>query len=264
VTIAEGEEVPSPRGVKPSISLHAPCYLKSYHSVAKKYRPTGVWYYVKKQTLTEMVRIQHQHEEPRDLRNGLRDNTTIVNFLVDNIFPLFGEVNSVSYDWYQMQHDAGMVLVLPDPAGYETVEDAHWVHRPVFQQLSKHFYLKYFLAYTSTQYDADKEWIRQEFGVTTFPAVVVQGKHSGTRFVRTGDMSFETLFQFVQDVDDGCLGWRHPRFTFAGLKAMSERDAPKCLAEQEMEFSEKSSDFNQSSKSTGDWGRQNVNSEGED
>ena len=48
---------------KPSISLHGPCFLKSFQKVSKKYRPTGNWYWQKSLPGSgERLSIQHQHE----------------------------------------------------------------------------------------------------------------------------------------------------------------------------------------------------------
>eukprot|EP00930_Biecheleria_cincta_P094334 TRINITY_DN8534_c0_g1_i1.p1 TRINITY_DN8534_c0_g1~~TRINITY_DN8534_c0_g1_i1.p1 ORF type:complete len:885 (-),score=209.47 TRINITY_DN8534_c0_g1_i1:81-2735(-) len=215
IVLEAGSDLPEPKDVKPAIALHAKCFLNIFQGVAKKYRPTGTWYWVK-DVKRPRVEIRHAHEEPKKLSNP-RDNTTIVNFLTDNIFPMFGQLNQITYEWYSMQHDAGLVMLLSDPAQHSSLEEAqaHW--RPTFQALHETFLLKYFMTFAPTFDQQDRDWLRQEFGVRSFPALVVQA----------------SLQQFIQDVDEGCLGWKPPRLTFAGLRPISEREAPRCMWPEE-------------------------------
>ena len=108
--VVMGPEYKLPKKIvetKPSISLHAPCFLKSFQKVSKKYRPTGNWHWYKTgQASGEQLSIQHSHEPPIFSARA-RDDSAVVTFLTDNIFPKFGELNDMSYEWYVLQQDAG-------------------------------------------------------------------------------------------------------------------------------------------------------------
>eukprot|EP00439_Symbiodinium_sp_Y106_P029611 s3346_g3.t1 len=233
--VVMGPEYKLPKKIvetKPSISLHAPCFLKSFQKVSKKYRPTGNWHWYKTgQASGEQLSIQHSHEPPIFSARA-RDDSAVVTFLTDNIFPKFGELNDMSYEWYVLQQDAGFVAMLPDPAAHESLQEAqrHW--RPLFQKLAHTFYPRYFMAYASTFDEKSLEWIRKDFGVTSFPAVVVYTGHPQDQLqivqqdVR--EMTYDNLAQFIQDVEDGCMTWLHPILTFYDLKPITEKEMPTC------------------------------------
>ncbi|CAE7337443.1 unnamed protein product [Symbiodinium pilosum] len=217
---------------KPSIALHAPCFLKSFQKVSRKYRPTGNWYWQKTDADSgERLSIQHQHE-PAISSTRIRDDSAVVTFLTDHIFPKFGELNELSYDWYVLQQDAGFVVLLPDPAAHQSVFEAqsHW--RPLFQKLAHTFYPKYFMAYASTFDAKSRKWIEKDFGITSFPAVVIFTGHPADQpqIVEQNalEMTYENLAQFIQDVEDGCLTWVHPLLTFNDLKPFTEKEMPTC------------------------------------
>lgn len=233
--VVMGPEYKLPKKIvetKPSISLHAPCFLKSFQKVSKKYRPTGNWHWYKTgQASGEQLSIQHSHEPPIFSARA-RDDSAVVTFLTDNIFPKFGELNDMSYEWYVLQQDAGFVAMLPDPAAHESLQEAqrHW--RPLFQKLAHTFYPRYFMAYASTFDEKSLEWIRKDFGVTSFPAVVVYTGHPQDELqivqqdVR--EMTYDNLAQLIQDVEDGCMTWLHPILTFSDLKPITEKEMPTC------------------------------------
>ncbi|CAE7192035.1 unnamed protein product [Symbiodinium natans] len=190
---------------KPSISLHAQCFLKSFQKVSKKYRPTGNWYWQKAPSADgERLSIQHQYE-PAISSARVRDDSAVVTFLTDHIFPKFGELNDLSYDWYVLQQDAGFIILLPDPAAHESLVEAqrHW--RPLFQKLAHTFYPRYFMTYASTFNAKSLEWIENDFGITSFPAVVVYTGHPEDQLQivqqTVREMTYETLAQFIQDVE---------------------------------------------------------------
>ena len=126
----------------------------------------------------------------------------------------------------------GFVAMLPDPAAHESLQEAqrHW--RPLFQKLAHTFYPRYFMAYASTFDEKSLEWIRKDFGVTSFPAVVVYTGHPQDELqivqqdVR--EMTYDNLAQLIQDVEDGCMTWLHPILTFSDLKPITEKEMPTC------------------------------------
>ena len=88
------------------------------------------------------------------------------------------------------------------------------------------------MAYASTFDEKSLEWIRKDFGVTSFPAVVVYTGHPQDQLqivqqdVR--EMTYDNLAQFIQDVEDGCMTWLHPILTFYDLKPITEKEMPTC------------------------------------
>ena len=134
--VVMGPEYKLPKKIvetKPSISLHAPCFLKSFQKVSKKYRPTGNWHWYKTgQASGEQLSIQHSHEPPIFSARA-RDDSAVVTFLTDNIFPKFGELNDMSYEWYVLQQDAGsfheVFVLLRKPLCMIACTDLRWCLR---------------------------------------------------------------------------------------------------------------------------------------
>jgi len=229
------QKVPAACGVKPTLTLYAPCLLTSFQTVSRKYKPTGAWFWVKTE-VDRKLEITHRHEQPRRMSVGLNDtNVTMVDFFTDNVFPVFGEVNEMSYEWYVIQNDAGMVLLLPDPNEHATIEQAQEAWRPLMARVAQKFKHNYFMTYADTQDPGIREWIQKDFGVTTFPALLVQKVTSPRmpRFELRKNLTFENIVQHIQDVDEGCLGWLPPRLTFDGLRPLSEKHAPRCMMPEE-------------------------------
>ena len=126
----------------------------------------------------------------------------------------------------------GFIILLPDPAAHESLVEAqrHW--RPLFQKLAHTFYPRYFMTYASTFNAKSLEWIENDFGITSFPAVVVYTGHPEDQLQivqqTVREMTYETLAQFIQDVEDGCMTWVHPLLTFNDLKPFTEKEMPTC------------------------------------
>lgn len=207
IEVGTGEDLPEPMNDKPRILLRAPCLLVSFEQVARKYKPTGSWFYIKDPSGVS-VEITHKDEAPIPMLSGLRDNTTIVDFLQDNILPHFGRMTDTTYDWYIFQ-DQGLAFVLLETP--EEVAEA----RPAMTEVAIRFKGRYMI--THVDVDDNREWLASEFGITTFPAIVVQREAvSGQRFTYRGALSAAGVAQFIHDVDDGCLGYDIRRRTFWG------------------------------------------------
>lgn len=191
------EEPLDPVHDKPRMVLRAPCLLSSFERVVRKYKPTGAWYY-KKDITGVSVEIMHLHEAPIFMTSGIRDNSTIVDFLQDNILPFFGRMTDITYDWYIPQ-EQGLVWVL------SSSDEQLAKMRPAMLEVGHRFRGKYLVTYTEPT--THKEWIESEFGVTSFPSVVVQREATGRYFVHKGVMTVDAMVQFIHDVHDGCLGY---------------------------------------------------------
>jgi len=197
-------DLPQPRGGKPRIVLRAPCLLSPFERVARKFRPSADWYYQKDDGGVSL-QIAHRGEAPVTMKSGIRDNTTIIEFLQANIMPQFGMVTSTSYEWYLFQ-DQGLVWL------FANSEEEAFRTRPVMTELAQRLRGKYLLVWVNAQ--EESEWIKSEFGLTTFPMVAVQREPAGRHFFHAGPLSVPSIAQLIHDVEDGCLGYGEHQGTF--------------------------------------------------
>ncbi|CAK9043890.1 Methyltranfer_dom domain-containing protein [Durusdinium trenchii] len=232
-------EYPEPAtGVVPRISLHAPCLWTSFAKASTKWAPSGQWYWKRTRVgELERVEIQHPNERPLSVLNITSSCNNCYNqmhrALSQNMFPLFGELTDLTYQWYQMQYGSGLVIMLPDPEAHSGLLKAQEYWRGTFEGLAHEFSPKYRMAYASTFDEDSRRWIRKEFGVTEFPAVVIQkadkpGERQDSRgHVFQGDITYQDLALQIQDANAGCFSWPHPMLTFGGMKDV--REHPKCM-----------------------------------
>eukprot|EP00913_Durusdinium_trenchii_P032439 g30371.t3 len=223
-------EYPEPAtGVVPRISLHAPCLWTSFAKASTKWAPSGQWYWKRTRVgELERVEIQHPNERPLSVLNITSSCNNCYNqmhrALSQNMFPLFGELTDLTYQWYQMQYGSGLVIMLPDPEAHSGLLKAQEYWRGTFEGLAHEFSPKYRMAYASTFDEDSRRWIRKEFGVTEFPAVVIQkadkpGERQDSRgHVFQGDITYQDLALQIQDANAGCFSWPHPMLTFGGMK----------------------------------------------
>lgn len=205
VQLQEGKVPMEPAEDKPVILLKAPCVYTAFNSAVKKYRPTGWWHY--QETTAEQgatLELIHRHE-PSIVLNvaGGAKGDTVVDFLQENILPLFGRLNNITYEWYLSQ-GVGLIWALFEG------EQARAAVRPQLLEVGKKFRNKHLATYVEVE--ENKEWLESELGITTFPAIVVQRSAGGRPHVYRGPMTSAGIGQFIADVDDGCLHyepWRH-------------------------------------------------------
>lgn len=202
---------------KPTVVLSAPCLLTSYETVVRRYKPTGSWYF-RQTTNGVSLTLKHQNEAPISMFTGIHDNSTIVDFLQENVFPLFGRMTAITYDWYMFQGQ-GLVWALLDSD--ESVAEM----QPTMTEVAKRFKNKYLVAYVEAQ--TNMEWLESEFGVTTFPAVVVQQEAGGRFFLYHGAMVSTGISQFIHDVADGCLNYQ-PWRSFDWHRTKGHEKRPMC------------------------------------
>jgi len=205
-----------PTGIKPRIVLRAPCLLKAFESVCRRYRPTGYWYYIKDPSGFSLE-ISHRNEAPiYATKQAMQSNDTVIDFLQENILPLFGPLTDVTYEWY-IFNDLGLIWVLLDLEGHGDVDAAEARYRPAMTELAVRFKARYYVGFVDTSLPQHREWVLGDIGVTSFPAVVVQRQAGLSRpFVYTGPLATPAISQFVHDVEDGCLNYEHPLLNFDG------------------------------------------------
>jgi len=227
--IAQGKLPPEAEtpGILPRISLHSSCIWDGYSKAAKKWAPSAQWYWKKiRHGDPEKLEIQHPYEKALTILNTTsseRRNEKVRGrvfvTLAHYILPLFGELNEQSYGFYQRQYGSGLVVLFPDPETHITLAkaQAHW--RSTFEGLAHMLNPKYHMVYASSFDQLSREWIRQEFGVTEFPAVAIRPPKDPfpqdrrdvgwTRpwHVFMGDITHENLLLQIKDLEAGCLTW---------------------------------------------------------
>jgi len=227
--IAQGKFPPEAEtpGILPRISLHSSCIWDGYSQAAKKWAPSAQWYWKKiRHGDPEKLEIQHPYEKALTILNTTsseRRNEKVRGrvfvTLAHYILPLFGELNEQSYGFYQQQYGSGLVVLFPDPETHITLAkaQAHW--RSTFEGLAQVLNPKYHMVYASSFDQLSREWIRQEFGVTEFPAVAIRPPTDPfpqdrrdvgwTRpwHVFMGDITHENLLLQIKDLEAGCLTW---------------------------------------------------------
>lgn len=219
--LKDADEPEEPTGIKPRIALYAPCLFKSFEKVVRKYQPSGTWYH-KTDHNGARLELKHRHEPPIFLNSDIRTNDTIATFLSSNILPMFGELTIESYDWYFSQ-ESTLVIAIQDPSIEESNVFEQAYIRPLMMQVatryprqqadpSKGFVL---LAWINAKDPSNLKWIRSEFGITQFPAIVVQ-KELGLVFKYKGEVSLTPLIQFITDVKEGCVEWRSHKEAWTG------------------------------------------------
>jgi len=197
--LRETQEPQESTDEKPRVVFYAPCLLKVYKAVAKKYRPSAVWYYVKSPVLTK-VELTHRHESPLSLP-GIQDNHTIVRFLLNNILPRFGEVTVTTYEWY-MAAGKGMIWMLPEPGQDGSMEANLQKHRPAMLEVASHFWDTYQVFWINTK--EHQMWLETWLTVTSYPAVVVQAEAADSeRFTWSREITTSNIVRFVQEIERG-------------------------------------------------------------
>lgn len=196
-TLDESSAVPSPSIGKAHVLFRGPCFLPEFAHVAQRFESRLDWHYQKDDSGI-IVQIAHRHEAPVLMSTGIRDNTTILDFLDANLVPVFGKITPERYDAHLLQ-GAGLVW-----AFVSSEEEADSM-RPIMAELAQRFRSRYQVGWVDSA--EHKDWVYSEFGVTSFPTVIVQREPVGRMFSHSGPPTTSSLRQLVYDVEDGCLGY---------------------------------------------------------
>lgn len=196
VVEAAQEPVPSPE--RPSVVLHGSSLLDQYWEAAKENRRKASWYYVKSDSGPK-ISLLHKGEDPVELTSDLDDKAAIVAFLVDHIMPLFGKLDSDTFDKY-MATSKGVVWGLFPPE--ESLEELEAKYRPMMSEVGKRVHSNFFVTWTDTE--RFKDAVENMLSVTTFPTIAVQKNVGDKRkFLYNGEMTAQAIVTFVEDVDAG-------------------------------------------------------------
>lgn len=223
--LIETSEPEEPNENKPRVALHAPCILKSFYSVAKRYRPSAKWYFVRDPDSVK-VEIKHENEAPLLMTSAI-DNETIVTFLTENILPFYGELTAGTHEWF-LSSFKGLIWTLfdMDEEGKDAVVKKH---RPVMEEVYSILQDRYYVAWIDTL--ANKNWIETWLTITPYPAIVVQREAGDLhRYTYTGEMTVAAIVQFVNDVDNLIVEPdRHDAPSLDGLMVPSEDPRLVCM-----------------------------------
>lgn len=212
--VNESTVLPEHVGEKPRYTLRAPCLFSSFEEVASTYRGAGSWIYIPDSS-GATVEVLHRFEKPILLRAGFRHSKDILQFLKENRKPQYGLLTQEAYSW-SIAHSKGFVLSAFDPK-WKSLREQQAAFRPFMEELAATLPDKFFTAFVDAQDKTTRRWLRSEFGVTTFPTVIVQ-KHAGVApfFALHGEERLSDLVQTAIDVFEGCLGYEPPARTFNG------------------------------------------------
>eukprot|EP00928_Gymnodinium_smaydae_P055215 TRINITY_DN38809_c0_g1_i1.p1 TRINITY_DN38809_c0_g1~~TRINITY_DN38809_c0_g1_i1.p1 ORF type:complete len:708 (+),score=81.80 TRINITY_DN38809_c0_g1_i1:82-2205(+) len=194
-----------PTYIKPTIGLHAPCVLSSFVKFAKKYRRSAsAWYFVRTRQEETRIELRNRHENPVVMNFGFFSSDTIAEFLSAHCLPMVGRLTQESSNYY-FDREQGMIIALFEPIS--DLEEVDQKYRDMLTAVARSVRNRYHVVYMDAA--AHREWIASEFGIRSFPNVVVAMRFPGAAFAydqRT--LSVERLLKFVQDVEDAEAGCR--------------------------------------------------------
>jgi len=192
---------PEPEGLHPRVVLRGPTLIESFETVAKMNRRTGKFYYVKDDT--QKITLDHKDEATLELTYGLNRVDAIQTFFKENQFPLFGSLDSDSWDKY-LNRGAGLVWSLFPMKDSSELKSVGSQNRAMMTEVAQKFKGKYSITYSDTANPKFKEEYETRLGVTEFPSIAVHKKAGDKkRYVYQGDMSARKITQFIEDVDAG-------------------------------------------------------------
>jgi len=183
----------------------------------RKYRPTGIWYYKKDERQTTLE-VKHRNEASiwMTMTSGQWTEQIVTDFLQDNIMPLFGPLTPLTYEWY-LFNDMGLISVLYDTEGDGGTEASEEKYRPELVEVATMFKAKFHATFLDTSIPRHREWVASEFGITDFPAIVVQLVAGSEKFsVYRGPLEAAEIAQFITDSKAGCHNYKNPLLTFNG------------------------------------------------
>eukprot|EP00928_Gymnodinium_smaydae_P047175 TRINITY_DN3146_c2_g1_i2.p1 TRINITY_DN3146_c2_g1~~TRINITY_DN3146_c2_g1_i2.p1 ORF type:complete len:703 (+),score=108.49 TRINITY_DN3146_c2_g1_i2:96-2111(+) len=201
IRAVESHNIPEPKYVFPTIGLYAPCLTTSFVEFAKQYRESvSDWYFVETR-VGQKVQLQHRNEDPIVMSHGLESMDTIADFMSKRVIPTVGLLDDLSADFY-MWGERGLVLALIEPN--TDVDDVDMKYRGLLTTVAKSVSKKYNVAFMDAA--AHRQWIESEFGVTSFPAVVVATRFPGKYFTYIKQpISAAQILLFVRDVELHCF-----------------------------------------------------------
>eukprot|EP00928_Gymnodinium_smaydae_P061668 TRINITY_DN45701_c0_g1_i1.p1 TRINITY_DN45701_c0_g1~~TRINITY_DN45701_c0_g1_i1.p1 ORF type:complete len:477 (+),score=155.50 TRINITY_DN45701_c0_g1_i1:66-1496(+) len=200
--ITEVETPPEPSGDMPRIVLRSASLNPGFEEAAKLNRRKASWYFVKSSS-THSVELQHKGEAPVQMVDGASSKEKILEFLGENILPLFGRLDGDTFDKY-MEAGKGLVWSMFKPEAGKTFETVEQEMGPMMRQVAAKVKGRYFV--TITDADKFKEAVENMLSVTSFPAIAVQKKAgSKHKYVYDGEMTEAKISQFIQDVEAGSV-----------------------------------------------------------
>jgi len=206
VTMMSGpavQEVSAPTGpptsFKPHVVLHADSLLPGFLEAAKLSRRAAVWYFVRVAGgTTPRVALQHRDEPDVELfGSSCEDKDAVSKLLTDNLLPLFGPLDAVTFDHYTDQAQGLVWSMFPaDEPGATSVETDN---RPMMMEVARAFKGQYLVTYTDTV--KFKDAIDSMMAVEKFPAIAVQKRAGDKRkYIYHGAMTASNIIQFIRDV----------------------------------------------------------------
>mmetsp|Transcript_1615 Transcript_1615/g.3695 ORF Transcript_1615/g.3695 Transcript_1615/m.3695 type:complete len:807 (-) Transcript_1615:168-2588(-) len=208
----------------PTITLYAPCLRSAFVDFAMHYTASAnYWYYIQARG-APYIALKHHNEDPFTINQGMDCASCIAEHLGQKSLPKVGRLSSFSSDFYSIQ-GKGMVIGLFSPEIEVDMVDT--IYRRELMDLADRIKNQYFVTYMNTNDMSDRTWIASEFGVTSFPVFVVINDYPGGEAFIHHWKSFPKLLQFIEDVTDGCIGYKPQRV----FKKKSGMDWPKCDAD---------------------------------
>lgn len=158
---------------------------------------------------------------------NLDDPQAISGSLALSIIPEVGILNDYSCEFYGsfQGREEGLIIGLFEPhLNLRAVSD---LYRPMLSHVAKQMKGRYHVTYMGTKSEKNKIWIESEFGVVSFPTIVVLIDYPGKPILYTGDMSTKALLLFLEDLHAGCYsgGYRDARHIdmMMGWEKLSEK-----------------------------------------
>jgi len=190
----------------PTVILHAPCLMDSFKKVAFHYtRSAEAWYFVKTDTV-EKIEVRFTHEEPVVMTKLLHKASAIEEWLHHNVLPQVGKLNELTSTFYgQLQErERGLIIAMFDPS--LSMHEVDETYRPMLAEVARAVNGFHDVTYIDTR--EHRTWIESQWGVTSFPAIVVQKTYPGPSEVYTGELRADAVLRFVQDSDNSCFNYK--------------------------------------------------------
>jgi protein disulfide isomerase len=172
--------------------------VPTLEEVAKKNRGKATFYFT---TGTEVkVTLKHKGEEPIVITDV--DTGKLADYLKDNNLPAFGPLNGETFSTY-VDAKKCLVWVLPKSEGSydEVITTIRPKYLEVYSTLKK---AGRDCAVAHIDTEQFKQVLENMFGITEFPAVVVQKKGGDKKnFIADVEHEVEPLVKYVNDVLDG-------------------------------------------------------------
>jgi protein disulfide-isomerase/protein disulfide-isomerase A1 len=192
---------PAPEGLYPRVVLRGPSLIESFETVAKMNRRNAKFYFVKDEV--QKVTLDHKDEATLELTYGLNRVDAIQSFFKENQFPLFGGLDSESWDKY-LNRGAGLVWSLFPMTDSSQMKEVAKENRAMMTEVAQKFKGKYSITFSDTSNPKFKEEYETRLGVTEFPSIAVHKKAGDKkRYVYQGEMAARKITQFIEDVDAG-------------------------------------------------------------